>query len=92
MINGKIFEISAKLVHVAYTPLSYSVTNPFLESHLSAIDAKLSQMEVSGSSAPPLRVPIGTTYTVQANTQVLIAYPIEIDGEIVLNGLIHQVD
>lgn len=92
MINGKIFEISAKLVHVDYTPLSYSVANPYLSTHLQAIDNKLSQMQLAGASAPPLRVPVGSTYVVQENTQVLVAYPIEIDGELVLNGLIHYVD
>ena len=83
-LNGTVVYSSVN-TRVSYSPLNY-VGGPFLQQHLQGIDAKL-----SGSSAPPLHIFAGTTYTVYQNTQVLTVLPIDIDGELVIDGAFFQI-
>lgn len=52
----------------------------------------LSFTTVSGGGQMPYYIPTGETYTVEENKQGLFAIPITIDGDLVVNGLLVQVD
>lgn len=47
--------------------------------------------EGSGGGQMPYYIPDGESYTIENNKQGLFAYPITIDGDLVVNGLLIQV-
>lgn len=46
----------------------------------------------SGAGQMPYYIPVGETYTVEENRQGLFVIPITIDGDLVVNGLLVQVN
>lgn len=45
-----------------------------------------------GGGQMPYYIPVGETYTVEENKQGLFAVPITVDGDLVVNGLLVQVN
>ncbi len=87
-IIGKTVVYSGNL-RVNYTPLGYVPVNGTLNGHLAGIDAALSAVL---DPMPPLVIPQGTSYKVRENKQILYAIPIQVDGDLIVDGVLYQVD
>lgn len=93
MINGKILSYSSDSVRVNYVPNYYAFNGYTLTQHLQAIDQKFNTLQAAtGFQAVPLKIAANSAYIVEENTQVLYHFPIDIEGDLVLNGLLHKVD
>lgn len=87
-IIGKTIVYSGNL-RVDYVPSAYVPANPYLTGHLMGINAALQSVS---DPMPPLVIPAGDSYKVKSNKQILYAIPIDVDGDLIVDGVLYQVD